>query len=174
LSNVIFRTGTLEQYKALLTKDANTLYWLEDVQQLWKGDKLYAAGLPATAELAGLMSSEDKAKLDSLGTGVIGLTSVDKSIVIRADEGATDIGVALSARPGNVLSLEEDGLYAPAMPEYAIERQASAESDFIASYKLKKTVGDEVTYVGVDDEDVLQAVFDLFKEQAGDEFDFEE
>ena len=33
---------------------------------------------------------------------------------------------------------------------------------------------DEATYVGVDDEDVLQAVFDLFKEQAGDEFDFEE
>ena len=33
---------------------------------------------------------------------------------------------------------------------------------------------DEVTYVGVDDDEVLQAVFDLFKEQAGDEFDFEE
>ena len=32
----------------------------------------------------------------------------------------------------------------------------------------------EATYVGVDDEEVLQAVFDLFKEQAGDEFDFEE
>lgn len=33
---------------------------------------------------------------------------------------------------------------------------------------------DEVTYVGVDDEDVLQNVFDLFKEQAGDEFDFDD
>ena len=33
---------------------------------------------------------------------------------------------------------------------------------------------DEVTYIGVDDDEVLQAVFDLFKEQAGDEFDFEE
>ena len=33
---------------------------------------------------------------------------------------------------------------------------------------------DEVTYVGVDDEDVLQKVFDIFKEQAGDEFDFDE
>ena len=33
---------------------------------------------------------------------------------------------------------------------------------------------DEVTYVGVDDEDVLQAVFELFKEQAGDDFDFDE
>ena len=33
---------------------------------------------------------------------------------------------------------------------------------------------DEATYVGVDDDDVLQAVFDLFKEQAGDDFDFEE
>ena len=33
---------------------------------------------------------------------------------------------------------------------------------------------DEATYVGVDDDNVLQAVFDLFKEQAGDEFDFEE
>ena len=33
---------------------------------------------------------------------------------------------------------------------------------------------DEVTYVGIDDENVLQAVFDLFKSQAGDEFDFED
>ena len=33
---------------------------------------------------------------------------------------------------------------------------------------------DEATYVGVEDENVLQAVFDLFKEQAGDDFDFEE
>ena len=33
---------------------------------------------------------------------------------------------------------------------------------------------DEATYVGVDDEDVLQAVFEIFKEQAGDEFDFED
>ena len=33
---------------------------------------------------------------------------------------------------------------------------------------------DEATYVGVEDENVLQAVFDLFREQAGDEFDFED
>ena len=33
---------------------------------------------------------------------------------------------------------------------------------------------DEATYVGVEDENVLQAVFDLFKEQAGDDLDFEE
>jgi len=33
---------------------------------------------------------------------------------------------------------------------------------------------DEATYVGVDDEEILQAVFEIFKEQAGDEFDFEE
>lgn len=33
---------------------------------------------------------------------------------------------------------------------------------------------DEVTYIGVDDDSILQAVFDLFKEQAGDEFDFED
>ncbi len=33
---------------------------------------------------------------------------------------------------------------------------------------------DEVTYVGVDDEEVLQSVFELFKEQAGDEFDFDD
>jgi len=33
---------------------------------------------------------------------------------------------------------------------------------------------DEATYVGVEDDEVLQAVFELFKEQAGDEFDFED
>ena len=33
---------------------------------------------------------------------------------------------------------------------------------------------DEVTYVGIDDEEILQAVFEIFKSQAGDEFDFED
>lgn len=37
-----------------------------------------------------------------------------------------------------------------------------------------ETDEEEATYVGVEDESILQAVFDIFKEQAGDEFDFED
>ena len=32
---------------------------------------------------------------------------------------------------------------------------------------------DEATYVGVDDDNILEAVFQRFKEQAGDEYDFD-
>lgn len=53
-------------YAALTTKDAFALYWIDETQELYKGDVLYGTGAMATADLAGLMSAEDKAKLDSL------------------------------------------------------------------------------------------------------------
>ena len=33
---------------------------------------------------------------------------------------------------------------------------------------------DDVTYVTVDDDNVLEAVFEIFREQAKDEYDFED
>lgn len=103
MANVIFKIGTWEQYKALAVKDSNTLYWLEDVLELRKGEELYGVGREASEMAAGLMSVADKIKLDRLEAG-------------NAD--------------------------------YAIERQTVAEEGYAASYKLRKTVGETISYVG--------------------------
>ena len=61
MANVIFKMGTKAQYDALVTKDANTLYWLSDVLELRKGDVLYGKGAEATALASGRMSAADQA-----------------------------------------------------------------------------------------------------------------
>lgn len=65
MANVIFKQGTRAQYNAISVKDANTLYWLTDTLELFKGEVLYGKGAEATALASGLMSAADKAKLDA-------------------------------------------------------------------------------------------------------------
>ncbi len=156
--NVKFISVKLQEtYDALETKDNLALYWIQDTQRVYKGDKIYGVGLEATAEFAGLMSAEDKAKLDALvasGGGLSNLAPVDGTIVITdTADGGKAIGVAISEQDGNVLKAVDGGLFVPApeavvVPEYSIEKQATAEEGYSASYRLKKTVGEEVTYVG--------------------------
>ena len=143
-------------FDALEVKDSLALYWIQDTQRLYKGDKLYGTGFAATADFAGLMSPEDKAKLDELvsGSGLKNLTPVDGTIQItdKAD-GGKFIGVAVSTQQGNALIAVEDGLFVPtaekvSVPEYAIEKQEVAEDGFSTSYKLKRTVDGTSTYVG--------------------------
>ena len=155
MANVIFKQGTRAQYDAIATKDSNTLYWLSDTQELFKGDVLYGKGAEATALASGLMSAADKAKLDALTSGgAIGLTAVDASVILGAGEdGNTTIGVQVSKENGNALELKEDGLFvSPAAVsgavEFAIEKQETAEDGFAETYKLKRTEGENVTYVG--------------------------
>lgn len=154
MANVIFKTGTRAQFDALETKNSSTLYWLYDVLELYKGDELYGKGSDATTIASGLMSAADKQKLDSLTTGtVLNITPVDASVVITDSEEGKLIGVQISKEEGNALQLSSDGLFVPVatvpvVPEYTIERQEVAEDGYVASYKLKRTNGEEVTYVG--------------------------
>lgn len=154
-SNVRFFFGTLAKYQALESKDPLALYFLTDEETgkvyLYKGSQLYASDALASAIADGWMSKEDKINLDNLVTNAItGLTPVDGSIIVTD---GNKIGVALSAEAGNILSLKSDGLYVDAsgsinVPEYSIEKQAVADEGFNATYKLKKTVGSESSYVG--------------------------
>ena len=80
-----------------------------------------------------------------------GLTPVDGTILItNTDDGGKSIGVAIAPDSGNTLVAVDGGLFVPTVivPEYFIEQQEVAEEGFAASYKLKKIVGDEVSYVG--------------------------
>ena len=156
MANVLFKIGTRAQFDAIVTKSETTLYWLSDTQELYKGDVLFGTGALATQSAKGLLSAEDKAKLDALvaGGGLSNLTPVDSTIIVTDVEGGgKSIGVAISTEAGNVLVKKGDGLYVDAsgsidVPEYAIEKQEVAEEGYAVSYKLKKTVGGASSYVG--------------------------
>lgn len=85
------------------------------------------------------------------GGALSGLTPVDGTIILTdAANGGKSIGVAIAPDATNTLVAVEGGLFVPTVvvPEYSIEKQATADDGFAATYKLKKTVGDEVSYVG--------------------------
>lgn len=162
MANVLFKVGTREQFNNIVEKSANTLYWLTDTKELYKGEILFGTGALASDKANGLLSSEDYKKLQELiiTGGTVDLTPVDGTITI-ADK---KIGVAIAAVDGNALQAVEGGLFVPTVevPEYAIEKQANAEDGFAVSYKLKKTVGEEVSYVG----DVINVPKDLVLKSA--------
>ena len=169
MANVLFKIGTKAQFQAIGTKSETTLYWLSDTQELYKGDVLFGTGALASQSAAGLLSPEDKAKLDALvAGGLSNLTPVDSTITIADVEGGgKSIGVAISAEAGNVLVKKNDGLYVDAsgsidVPEYLIEKQGTAEDGYAASYRLKKTVGEASSYVG----DVINIPKDMVLQSA--------
>lgn len=155
-----FFTSTKSKFDALIEKNPLALYFITDevtgCNYLYKGDKLISVGHEASEEYAGLMSAADKTKLDKLTIdgGISKLVPADGSIVIKDGEDDTkSIGVAISSQEGNALTLADGGLFVPAakeisMPEYTIEKQEVAEDGFTVSYKLKKTVDGESTFVG--------------------------
>lgn len=157
-----------ETFNALETKDSLALYWIHETSELYKGDKLFGTGALATKEAAGLLSPEDYTKLQELiksGGGISNLLPVDGTIFIKdGADGEKTIGVGLSAVEGNILVTKEDGLYVGAtkVPEYSIEKQETAEEGYAASYKLKKIVGEEVSYVG----DVINIAKDMMLQSA--------
>ena len=86
-----FAVDLKSTFEALVTKDEFALYWIMETQELYKGDMLFGIGAEATANTAGLMSAEDKRKLDALvniegGTHFLGVSSTDpKEGVITID-----------------------------------------------------------------------------------------
>ena len=167
--NVKFISVKLQStYNALEVKDSLALYWIQETQRLYKGDKLYGTGLEATADFAGLMSAKDKAALDALiaaDNGLSSLTAIDGTMkIVDTEDGGKSIGVSIASDPGNALVAVEGGLFVPTViiPEYAIEKQSTAEEGFVATYKLKKTVGEEVSYVG----DAINIAKDLVLQSA--------
>lgn len=98
------------------------------------------------------------------GSSLTGLTPVDGTIVIAdAANGGKSIGVAIAPDAGNALIAVDGGLFVPTtvVPEYSIEKIAT-EDGFSASYKLKKTVGEEASYVG----DTINIAKDLVLQSA--------
>ena len=152
--NVKFYFGVQSKYDALIERDSLALYFIEDTQRLYKGDILLATGANATGMAAGLMSSEDKIKLEALVESQGKLLPVDGTISLSKDASGNQlIGVAIANVEGNALTKVDGGLFVPvaekvSVPEYSIEKQEIADDGYASSYKLKKTVDGEVSYVG--------------------------
>ena len=87
----------------------------------------------------------------SAGGGLSNLTAIDGTMnIFDVEGGGKSIGVAIAPKDNNALVAIAGGLFVPTVvvPEYTIEKQATAENGYSASYRLKKTVGDESTYIG--------------------------
>ena len=143
--NVRFKTASQAKYDALETKNAATLYWCLDTQRLYKGDQLFGVGLEATQQFAGLLSAEDKKKIDELVAGSIaGLEAVDGTMSITDGEaGIKKIGVNVSKETGNLIAVKADGLFAHVdVPEYKIIKEETPIDGNYATYTLCKTIGD--------------------------------
>ena len=146
MANVLFKVGTRAQFDAIAAKSETTLYWLTDTQELYKGDVRFGIGAIATQSAAGLLSPEDKAKLDALvaGSGLGNLTPVDNSIIIDGN----NIGVKLSITDGNALSIKDDGLFVAQVDLTDVRNKLTAvessiiqlQEDIIGGIRYKGTV----------------------------------
>lgn len=151
-NNVRFYSVDLKsKYDALAKKDVLALYWIEETKELYKGDTLYGTGAEASEKASGLLSSEDYVELKKLiaAGGAVNLVPVDASVVMSDGK----IGVQISKEANNGIELKADGLYAVkaepvVVPEYTLERQLTPTDGSAATYKLKRTVGEEFSYVG--------------------------
>ena len=132
--NVLFKIGTKAQFDAIVTKSEATLYWLTDTQELYKGDVLFGTGALATQSAAGLLSAEDKKKIDELvSSGISGFSPVDGTITLTDDEnGGKKIGVAISTQSGNALVAVEGGLFVESVDLTSVENKLTAVESSIA------------------------------------------
>jgi hypothetical protein len=154
-------------YDALATKEVNSLYFVQETNRFYHGSLLMGVGALATEQAAGLLSPEDYASLKTLiasGGGINNLRPVDNSIIVTKDGDGATVGIGLSAVDGNMLSIKDDGLYVSEtkVPEYSIERQPVAEDGFAVTYKLKRVLDGEISYVG----DVINLPRDLVLQSA--------
>ncbi|MBR1409263.1 MAG: DUF1292 domain-containing protein [Clostridia bacterium] len=88
----------------------------------------------------------------------------DENIIVLTDEDGTDVEFEFCA------SIEYEG------KEYVVLLPADEDDGEVVILEVIESddeESDEATYVGVDDDDILEAVFERFKEQAGDEYDFD-
>lgn len=71
---------------------------------------------------------------------VASVTATDASVVIGGTTVAPTVGVQVSKDSGNAIELAADGLKVviPDAAEYTIEKQATAEAGYLATYQLKK------------------------------------
>lgn len=103
----------------------------------------------------------DKEEIEELGD--LELAEDDSTIILLNDEDNNEI-------PFEFLDLieYENGEYVVLLPLEEVEE----DDDEVVILKLETTNEEEESYVGVDDEAVLEAVFEIFKQRNNDRYNF--
>lgn len=129
-NDVLFRFGTEAQYNALPTKDANTLYFLEDAQKIYKGDQMVA-----DVSSKQVVVSETKPTASAAEPGVLYIvtTGADAGMYVKAD-GATDLtnvgGAELSSG-----SISDIGMFNDTLLDKSTAGALSSSDDKIPTSK---------------------------------------
>lgn len=82
--------------------------------------------------------------------------------------------LVLNDDEGNELNFEFLDVIEYRGKEYVVLLPCDEESDEVVVLEIEGSDEDSVTYAGVEDDAVLAAVFEIFKEKFKDEFDFED
>lgn len=108
-----FFTSDIKKYQNLAIKEPFALYFVEDSESgfcgLYKGENLIATGSEVNEKVAGLLSPEDYAQLRKLIDAGPALTITPADDTISIVDGK--IGVQVSKTEGNLVSVNEDGLF---------------------------------------------------------------
>ena len=125
-------------FEALSTKEEFALYWILETQELYKGDQLFGTGSNATANTAGLMSAEDKRKLDALASidnaiHFLGVTSTDPATGIITIGGEVVIPTAgdIVIYQAKEYICDKNGDFVELGDETAYLTKAQAEEEFL-------------------------------------------
>lgn len=144
MQNVRFLSVRLRStFDALEVKESNVLYWIEETQELYRGATLFGTGALATEQAAGLLSSEDYAKLQELiaGGGLNKLRPVDGTLVISdVENGEKTIGVAVSKQEGNLVAVKDDGLFVAVDFSPVNNRLDAIENAIVGGIRYKGSV----------------------------------
>ena len=98
-----FAVDLKSTFTAITNKDEFALYWILETQELYKGNLLFAVGKEATVASAGLMSAEDKKKLDTLA-GITGAVHfLGKSETDPLSGVVTINGEVIEAKAGDIV-----------------------------------------------------------------------
>ena len=140
-----FAVDLKSTFEALATKDEFALYWIMETQELYKGNVLFGVGAEATANMAGLMSAEDKKKLDTLtsidgGVHFLGVSSTDPRDGVITIDGEVVSPVAgdiviyetkeyICNKNGEFVEFGDEGLYLTS---------AQAEAEFLKKVDAEK------------------------------------
>lgn len=139
-----FAVDLKSTFESLAVKDEFALYWIMETQQLYKGNILFGTGVEATANMAGLMSAEDKKKLDTI-TGINGgirflgvsstdpndgIITIDKEIIspIAGDIVIFGTKEYIYDKNNNFVELGDEGAYLT---------KAQAETDYLKKVDAK-------------------------------------
>lgn len=156
-----FAVDLKSTYNALTTKDEFALYWIIETQELYKGDKLFGMGAEATANMAGLMSAEDKQKLDTLASITTAMHFLGVSSTNPVDGVITIDGEVIVPVAGDIVIFEskeficdKNGKWVELGDESIYLTAATAEADY-----LKKIDAEEI-YVKKEDAEAKHKVLE--------------